>query len=76
MATSPSFTSSLSSYVSSNSLDSEEEENKGEVAVSQLMLNRRMNRLFPMVKPKGLALPISILSSDNKHTDDLAHILP
>ncbi|GFZ04422.1 hypothetical protein Acr_16g0010460 [Actinidia rufa] len=67
-------TSSSSSYTSLNSFDDNEEEKKE--ADSQLVLNRRRGRLIPMVEPENPTLSISILNSNNKHSDDLARALP
>ena len=40
------------------------------------MLNRRRGRLIPVVKPENPTLSISILNSDNKHSDDLTRAMP
>ena len=67
-------TSSSSSYISSNSLDSKEEE--GEKVVSQLVLNRNKNRVILVVELEDSALLISISSSNNELSNDLAHAPP
>ena len=64
-------TSSSLSSVPLDSSDREEEER--EEVVSQLVLNRRQNWMIPVIELKVLALPISILSSDNQHSEDLAY---
>ncbi|GFZ08918.1 hypothetical protein Acr_20g0007260 [Actinidia rufa] len=51
------------------------EKEEREEAISQLMMNRRWGRVIPAVEPENPALQISISSSDNEHSDDLAHAL-
>ena len=65
---------SSSSYTSLYPLDNEEEE--GDEAVSQLMLNKRWGRMISEIEPKDSTLPTSISSSNNKHLDDLARCPP
>ncbi|GFZ06535.1 hypothetical protein Acr_18g0007050 [Actinidia rufa] len=52
---------------------SESEEEKGEETASQLVLNKRQNPVIRVVKLGVPASPISISSSDNEHSDDLAY---
>ena len=62
------------SYTSLESLDSEEEE--GEKAINQLVLNKNQNQLIPVIELKAPILLISISSLNNEHTDDLIYALP
>ena len=62
----------MSSYTSPYPLCSEKEES--DEVVSQLVLNRNPSRLIPAVEPEVTVLPISILSSENEHSDDFAHV--
>ena len=55
-------------------MDSEEEE--GEEAVIQLVLNRRRNQVIPMIELEASALPVFISNSNNDHSDDLAYTTP
>ena len=55
---------------------SDNEENEGDEAVSQLVLNKRQNRVLLVVEPEVPTLPISISSSDNEHSDNLAYAPP
>ncbi|GFY84010.1 hypothetical protein Acr_03g0007840 [Actinidia rufa] len=64
-------TSSSSSYVSLDFLNIKEEEVKEDV--NQLMLNKRRNPMIRVVEPGVPALPISILSSDNENSNNLAY---
>ncbi|GFZ20847.1 hypothetical protein Acr_29g0000090 [Actinidia rufa] len=63
-------TSSSSSYSSSESSNSEEEE--GEESISLLMVKRRRNRVPLLAEAKVPIIPISISSSDNGHSNNLA----
>ncbi|GFZ11109.1 hypothetical protein Acr_22g0005070 [Actinidia rufa] len=65
-------TSSSSSYTSSESSNGEKEEE--EEAVSQLVVNRRRNRVPSLADPEAPIVPFSILSSENEHSNDLAFV--
>ena len=62
---------SSSRYTSLNHLDIEDKES-GE-AIDQLVLNRRRDRVIYAYEPAISALPISIPSLDNEHSNDLAY---
>ncbi|GFZ08223.1 hypothetical protein Acr_20g0000310 [Actinidia rufa] len=55
---------------------SSERRRKERKAVSQLMLNRSRNRVIPAVEPVVPALPISFLSSNKEHSDDIVYAPP
>ena len=59
-----------SNHTSPDALDNEEA--KGDKAISQLILNRNKIKVIPVVKLKVASLPISISSSDDEHSNDLA----
>ncbi|GFS34532.1 class I glutamine amidotransferase-like superfamily protein [Actinidia rufa] len=58
----------FSGHASLDPVNSEEEEE----VINQLVLNKRWGRAVFVVELEDPALPISILSSDNEHSDDLA----
>ncbi|GFS45297.1 hypothetical protein Acr_00g0095290 [Actinidia rufa] len=65
-------TARSSGHNSPNPIDNGEKE---EEASSQLVLNKSESRVVPMLYLEGTSSPISVLSSDSEHFDDLARVL-